>query len=69
MKKVLLVSEEHQLPMITLSIAFDAGSRRDPQVAGFADPDAGRSQRGRYRPGRAEALGADPRASNRASFF
>ncbi|HYB91629.1 MAG TPA: pitrilysin family protein [Candidatus Binataceae bacterium] len=27
---VLLVSEEHQLPMVTLSIAFDAGSRRDP---------------------------------------
>jgi zinc protease len=28
---VLLVSEEHQLPMITMSIAFDAGSRRDPK--------------------------------------
>ena len=28
---VLLVSEEHQLPMITLSIAFDAGARRDPK--------------------------------------
>jgi zinc protease len=27
---VLLVSEAHQLPMVTLSIAFDAGSRRDP---------------------------------------
>ncbi len=27
---VLLVSESHQLPMVTLSIAFDAGSRRDP---------------------------------------
>jgi zinc protease len=26
---VLLVSEAHQLPMVTLSIAFDAGSRRD----------------------------------------
>lgn len=28
---VLLVSEAHQLPMVTLSVAFDAGSRRDPQ--------------------------------------
>ena len=28
---VLLVSEEHQLPMVTLSIAFDAGARRDPK--------------------------------------
>jgi zinc protease len=27
----LLVSEQHQLPMITLAIAFDAGSRRDPK--------------------------------------
>ncbi len=27
---VLLVSSSHQLPMVTLSIAFDAGSRRDP---------------------------------------
>jgi zinc protease len=27
---VLLVSEQHQLPMVSLSIAFDAGSRRDP---------------------------------------
>ena len=27
---VLLVSEQHQLPMVTMSIAFDAGSRRDP---------------------------------------
>src|SRR5271167_1310011 len=27
---VLLVSEQHQLPMVTTSIAFDAGSRRDP---------------------------------------
>jgi zinc protease len=27
---VLLVSEQHQLPMLTLAIAFDAGSRRDP---------------------------------------
>ena len=26
----LLVSEEHQLPMVTISIAFDAGTRRDP---------------------------------------
>ncbi len=28
---VLLVSEQHQLPMVTLDIAFDAGSRHDPQ--------------------------------------
>lgn len=27
---VLLVSEEHKLPMVTVSIAFDAGARRDP---------------------------------------
>src|SRR5260370_38748635 len=26
----LLVSEEHQLPMVTVAIAFDAGTRRDP---------------------------------------
>ncbi len=28
---VLLVSEQHLLPMVTVAIAFDAGSRRDPQ--------------------------------------
>ncbi len=28
---VLLVSEQHQLPMVTLLIAFDAGTRRDPK--------------------------------------
>ena len=28
---VLLVSEEHLLPMVTVSIAFDAGARRDPR--------------------------------------
>jgi zinc protease len=28
---VLLVSEEHRLPMVTVSIAFDAGTRRDPK--------------------------------------
>src|SRR2546421_446275 len=28
---VLLVSEQHQLPMVSISIAFDAGSRRDPK--------------------------------------
>ncbi|MHB8383285.1 MAG: M16 family metallopeptidase [Candidatus Binataceae bacterium] len=34
---VLLVSEEHQLPMVTMSIAFDAGARRDPEgKAGLA---------------------------------
>jgi zinc protease len=27
---VLLVSEQHQLPMVTVTIAFDAGARRDP---------------------------------------
>ncbi|MFZ0890320.1 MAG: pitrilysin family protein [Candidatus Binataceae bacterium] len=27
----LLVSEQHQLPMVTMAIAFDAGSRRDPK--------------------------------------
>ena len=27
---VLLVSEQHQLPMVTMTIAFDAGARRDP---------------------------------------
>ncbi|MGH7782040.1 MAG: M16 family metallopeptidase [Candidatus Binataceae bacterium] len=31
---VLLVSEEHQLPMVTVSIAFDAGARRDPEGKG-----------------------------------
>lgn len=34
---VLLVSPQHQLPMVTMSIAFDAGSRRDPKgKAGLA---------------------------------
>jgi zinc protease len=34
---ILLVSEQHELPMVTMSIAFDAGSRRDPQgEAGLA---------------------------------
>jgi zinc protease len=34
---VLLVSEQHQLPMVTLAIAFDAGARRDPDgKAGLA---------------------------------
>jgi zinc protease len=34
---VLLVSEQHQLPMITMTIAFDAGARRDPEgKAGLA---------------------------------
>ncbi|MGD0075601.1 MAG: pitrilysin family protein [Candidatus Binataceae bacterium] len=28
---VLLVSEQHQLPMVTIAMAFDAGSRRDPK--------------------------------------
>ena len=28
---VLMVSEQHLLPMVTLAIAFDAGSRRDPK--------------------------------------
>lgn len=34
---ILLVSEQHQLPMVTMAIAFDAGSRRDPKgKAGLA---------------------------------
>jgi len=34
---VLLVSEQHQLPMVTMTIAFDAGTRRDPEgKAGLA---------------------------------
>ncbi|HZO80177.1 MAG TPA: pitrilysin family protein [Candidatus Binataceae bacterium] len=34
---VLLVSPQHQLPMVTMEIAFDAGSRRDPEgKAGLA---------------------------------
>jgi zinc protease len=34
----LLVSEEHQLPMVTIAIAFDAGTRRDPAgKEGLAD--------------------------------
>jgi zinc protease len=35
---VLLVSEEKQLPMVTMAIAFDAGARRDPEgKAGLAE--------------------------------
>ncbi|MGH7933159.1 MAG: M16 family metallopeptidase [Candidatus Binataceae bacterium] len=35
---ILLVSEEHQLPMVTMAIAFDAGARRDPTgKAGLAE--------------------------------
>jgi zinc protease len=34
---ILLVSEQHQLPMVTMTIAFDAGARRDPEgKAGLA---------------------------------
>ena len=34
---ILLVSEQHQLPMVTIAISFDAGARRDPQgKAGLA---------------------------------
>lgn len=34
---ILLVSEQHQLPMVTMTIAFDAGARRDPSgKAGLA---------------------------------
>lgn len=34
---ILLVSPQHQLPMVTMEIAFDAGSRRDPAAkAGLA---------------------------------
>jgi zinc protease len=28
---ILLVSEQHQLPMVSMAIAFDAGARRDPK--------------------------------------
>ena len=28
---VLLISEQHQLPMVTMAMAFDGGSRRDPK--------------------------------------
>jgi zinc protease len=28
---ILLVSEQHQLPMVTMALSFDAGSRRDPK--------------------------------------
>jgi zinc protease len=39
---VLLVSEQHQLPMVTMTIAFDAGARRDPgDKAGLASLTAG----------------------------
>jgi zinc protease len=38
---VLLVSEQHQLPMVTMTIAFDAGARRDPPgKAGLASLSA-----------------------------
>ncbi len=34
---VMLVSEQHQLPMVSIAIAFDAGARRDPEgKAGLA---------------------------------
>ncbi|HJU28623.1 MAG TPA: pitrilysin family protein, partial [Candidatus Binataceae bacterium] len=34
---ILLVAEQHQLPMVTIQIAFNAGSRRDPEgKAGLA---------------------------------
>ena len=40
---VLLVSEQHQLPMVTMTIAFDAGARRDPEgKAGLASLTAAR---------------------------
>ena len=28
---IVLISPQHNLPMVTAAIAFDAGSRRDPQ--------------------------------------
>lgn len=44
---VLMVSEEHQLPMVTISIAFDAGARRDPQdKAGLATLTAASLEQG-----------------------
>ncbi len=44
---ILLVSEQHQLPMVTMSVAFDAGSRRDPDgQAGLAALTAGSMMEG-----------------------
>jgi zinc protease len=44
---VLLVSEQHQLPMVSIAIAFDAGSRRDPPgQAGLAELTAASLEQG-----------------------
>jgi zinc protease len=44
---VLLVSEQHQLPMVSIAIAFDAGSRRDPPgKAGLAELTAASLEQG-----------------------
>jgi zinc protease len=44
---VLLVSEQHQLPMVSIAIAFDAGSRRDPPGhAGLAELTAASLEQG-----------------------
>jgi zinc protease len=44
---VLLVSEQHQLPMVSIAIAFDAGSRRDPAGAeGLAELTAASLEQG-----------------------
>jgi zinc protease len=44
---VLLVSEQHQLPMVSIAIAFDAGSRRDPaDHAGLAELTAASLEQG-----------------------
>ena len=44
---VLLVSEQHQLPMVSIAIAFDAGSRRDsPGKEGLAELTAASLEQG-----------------------
>jgi zinc protease len=44
---VLLVSEQHQLPMVSIAIALDAGSRRDPPgQAGLAELTAASLEQG-----------------------
>jgi zinc protease len=44
---VLLVSEQHQLPMLSIAIAFDAGSRRDPAgMDGLAELTAASLEQG-----------------------
>jgi len=52
---VLLVSEQHQLPMVSIAIAFDAGSRRDPAgKEGLAELTAASLEQGTKRLSAAE---------------